>query len=356
MLSHDLFEGVFARAALASDIEVVEAFPSRYDVDIRRRHRWVRGDWQLFPWMFGRRGAASGGMPALGRWKMIDNLRRSLLAPMAVLTLFAGWMMPPAVALIWTTWIVGLLALPRLLPLPFGIVPTRSGVTLRSHFAALGHDILSALAQISLSMILLADTAASMADAILRTIWRLTVSRRHLLEWVTAAHLGGSDLPSVATQYLRMAPGMILGLGACAVAAWVNPTMRPWLVPFALAWAAAPAVARIISQLRVVRPMAPLSNDQARALRLIARRTWRYFETFVTAQENFLPPDNFQETPKPAVASRTSPTNTRPLPAVNGGRPRHGMDRADRCPAPDEGHFADDPADAALSRARLQLA
>lgn len=309
MLSHDLFEGVFARAALASDIEVVEAFPSRYDVDIRRRHRWVRGDWQLFPWMFGRRGAASGGMPALGRWKMIDNLRRSLLAPMAVLTLFAGWMMPPAVALIWTTWIVGLLALPRLLPLPFGIVPTRSGVTLRSHFAALGHDILSALAQISLSMILLADTAASMADAILRTIWRLTVSRRHLLEWVTAAHLGGSDLPSVATQYLRMAPGMILGLGACAVAAWVNPTMRPWLVPFALAWAAAPAVARIISQLRVVRPMAPLSNDQARALRLIARRTWRYFETFVTAQENFLPPDNFQETPKPAVASRTSPTN-----------------------------------------------
>ena len=309
MLSHDLFEGVFARAALASDIEVVEAFPSRYDVDIRRRHRWVRGDWQLFPWIFGPRGAGSGGIPALGRWKMIDNLRRSLLAPMAMLTLFAGWMMPPAVALIWTTWIVGLLALPRLLPLPFGIVPTRTGVTLRSHFAALGHDTLTALGQIALSMILLADTAASMADAILRTIWRLTVSQRHLLEWVTAAHLGDRALPSAAVQYLRMAPGMILGLGACAVAVWVNPVMLPWLVPFALAWAAAPAVARFISRLRVARPMVPLSNDQARTLRLIARRTWRYFETFVTAQENFLPPDNFQETPKPAVASRTSPTN-----------------------------------------------
>ncbi|MDZ4135345.1 MAG: glycosyl transferase, partial [Paracoccaceae bacterium] len=99
LLSHDLFEGVFARAALVSDIEVVEDFPSRYDVDMRRRHRWTRGDWQLLPWLFGARRRDKGGIPALGRWKMIDNLRRSLLAPLAMLTLFAGWMMPPAVAL-----------------------------------------------------------------------------------------------------------------------------------------------------------------------------------------------------------------------------------------------------------------
>ena len=309
MLSHDLFEGVFARAALASDIEVVEDFPSRYDVDIRRRHRWVRGDWQLFPWVFGTRGADTGGIPALGRWKMIDNLRRSLLAPMSMLTLFAGWMMSPAVALIWTTWIVGLLALPRLLPLPFGIVLARSGVTLRSHLAAWGNETLTALEQIALTMILLADTAASMGDAILRTIWRLAVSRRHLLEWVTAAHSGGSAMPSVAGHYRRMAPGVILGLGACAVGAMVNPSMLPWLAPLALAWAIAPAVASLISLLRVARPAARLSGEQARALRLIARRTWRYFETFVTAEENFLPPDNFQETPLPTVATRTSPTN-----------------------------------------------
>ncbi len=309
MLSHDLFEGVFARAALASDVEVVEDFPSRYDVDIRRRHRWARGDWQLLPWVFGKRSASTGGMPALGRWKMIDNLRRSLLAPMAMLALFSGWMMPPAVALVWTTWIVGLLALPRLLPLPFGIVPTRSDVTLRSHFAALGNDTLTALGQVALSMILLANTAASMADAIFRTIWRLAVSRRHLLEWVTAAHSGGVVLPSLAGQYRQMAPGVCLGLGVCAIAAMVNPTMQPWLAPFALAWAFAPAVARFISKVRVARPLAPMSDQQERALRLIARRTWRYFETFVTAEENFLPPDNFQETPKPAIATRTSPTN-----------------------------------------------
>ncbi len=309
MLSHDLFEGVFARAGLVSDIEVVEDFPSRYDVDIRRRHRWTRGDWQLWPWLFGARRHDKGGIPALGRWKMIDNLRRSLLAPTAMLTLFAGWMMPPTIALIWTTWIVCLLALPRLLPLPFGIIPGRAGVILRSHFAALDHDVRAALGQIALTIILLADTAATMADAIIRSVWRLTVSRRHMLEWMTAAQSQGSVRPSVAGQYRRMAPGVILGVGACAVAARFNPAVLPWIVPFALAWAIAPAIARLISLPRVARPAAPLSADQARALRLIARRTWRYFETFVTARENFLPPDNFQETPRPAIANRTSPTN-----------------------------------------------
>jgi cyclic beta-1,2-glucan synthetase len=309
MLSHDLFEGVFARAALASDIEVVEDFPTRYYVDVRRRHRWVRGDWQLVPWVFGSKAADTGGIPALGRWKMIDNLRRSLLAPLAILTLFAGWMMPPAVALIWTTWVVVLLALPRLLPLPFGIVPAKSDVTLQSHFAALGNETLTALGQTALSMILLADTAASMVDAIVRTIWRLSVSHRNMLEWVTAAHSGGSARPSMLAQYAAMAPGVMLGVGACAVAAWVNPAVVLWIAPFALAWLAAPALARMISERRVARPTVPLSHAQARALRLIARQTWRYFETFVTAQENFLPPDNFQETPKPAIAARTSPTN-----------------------------------------------
>jgi cyclic beta-1,2-glucan synthetase len=309
VLSHDLFEGVFARAALASDIEVVEDFPSRYDVDNRRRHRWARGDWQLLPWLFGKPGRDKDGIPALGRWKMIDNLRRSLLAPMAMLTLVSGWMMPPAVALIWTTWTVGLLALPRLLPLPFGVLPESIGVTLRSHFAALANDVQMALAQIALTMIFLADTATVMMDAILRTIWRLTVSRRHMLEWLTAAHAGGSAMPSVIGQYRQMAPGVIVGLSTCAVAARVNPAMIPWLVPFALAWATAPAMARFVSLPRVARRSAQLSDTQSRRLRLIARRTWRYFETFVTAQENFLPPDNFQETPRPAIATRTSPTN-----------------------------------------------
>ena len=309
LLSHDLFEGIFARAALASDIEVVEDFPSRYDVDTRRHHRWVRGDWQLLPWIFGARSDVDGSIPAVGRWKMIDNLRRSLSAPLAVATLFSGWLMAPGVAATWTIVVVVLLALPRLLPLPFGIVPDRSGVTLRSHFAALGNDAVVAVSQIALSLVLLADTAANMLDAILRTGWRLVVSRRYLLEWMTAARSGETAQSTMLGQYRRMAPGVVLGLGVIAMASFVNPAAAPFMVPFALAWLAAPAVARQISLPRVVGPTAPLTGQQTRALRLIARRTWRYFETFVTAEENFLPPDNFQETPKPAIATRTSPTN-----------------------------------------------
>ena len=309
MLSHDLFEGVFARAALASDIEVVEDFPSRYEVDTRRQHRWARGDWQLLSWIFGARRHDGGGIPIVGRWKMIDNLRRSLLAPMAVAALFAGWLMPPAVATLWTIVVLVMLALPRLMPLPFGIVPERAGVTLRSHFAALGNDAVTALTQIGLSLVLLADTAANMLDAIGRTLWRLVVSRKNLLQWVTAARSGGGAQLSVLGQYQRMAPGVVLGLAVCAVAWFANPATATILLPFGLAWAAAPFVARAISLPRVAGPIAPLSTQQAQVLRLIARRTWRYFETFVTAQENFLPPDNFQEIPKPAIATRTSPTN-----------------------------------------------
>lgn len=309
LLSHDLFEGVFARAGLATDIEVVEDFPSRYDVDIGRRHRWVRGDWQLLPWILGRKSAEFGGIPALGRWKMIDNLRRSLLAPMVLLALFLGWLMPPAVAVFWTVWCLTLLTLPRLLSLPFGIIPVGRGVTLRSHFATFGNDARIALAQVVLSWVLLADTAASHLDAIARTAWRLAVSRRHLLEWTAAAHLGGGGLPSIPAQYVRMVPGVVLGLGLCLLAVVINPAVFPLVLPFALAWGVAPVVARQISQSGVAAPLAPLTEAERRRLRLIARRTWRYFETFVTEQENFLPPDNFQETPKPVIANRTSPTN-----------------------------------------------
>ena len=309
MLSHDLFEGIFARAALASDIEVVEDFPARYDVDVRRQHRWARGDWQLLPWIFGARRQEYGGIPLVGRWKMIDNLRRSLLAPLAMLALFAGWMLPPPQALLWTVLIVFMLSMPRLISLPFSLLPTRAGVTLRSHFAALGRDALTALGQVALNLVFLSDTTATMADAICRTAWRLAVSRKHLLEWITAAQTGSSAVPTLPRQYLRMMPGIVLGLGLCVVAGLLNPAVQPLLLVFALLWLAAPAIARAISLPRHMRATAILSARQASALRLIARRTWRYFETFVTAEENHLPPDNFQEIPKSAIATRTSPTN-----------------------------------------------
>src|ERR1019366_9521163 len=113
LLSHDLFEGVFARPGLASDVEVVEEFPARYDVGAIRHHRWARGDWQLLPWIFGH---ATSAIPAVGRWKMLDNLRRTLSAPAAVLALLAGWTLSFHAALIWTLFVVLTIALPTLIP------------------------------------------------------------------------------------------------------------------------------------------------------------------------------------------------------------------------------------------------
>ena len=309
MLSHDLFEGIFARAALASDIEVIEDFPTRYDVDAKRHHRWVRGDWQLWPWLFGARRRAGGNIPAVGRWKMLDNLRRALIAPGTFIALLAGWLLPVSAATVWTVSVLGMLALPRLLTLPFAVVPARKGVSPRIHFAALADDAAQALLQIALNAAFLADTAWQRLDAIIRTLVRLRFSRRHLLEWVTAAQSGAADQPGIVVQYRAMAGGVALGLGSVAVVLLVNPAAWPLGLPFAALWLAAPAVAHRISQPHRANVLARLSADQAQSLRLIARRTWRYFETFVTEADNFLPPDNFQETPRAIVARRTSPTN-----------------------------------------------
>ncbi len=309
MLSHDLFEGIFARAALVSDVEVIEDFPTRYDVAARRQHRWVRGDWQLLPWLSGGAGPIRGGISAVGRWKMFDNLRRALIAPATFVALAGGWLLPLPVAAVWTLAVLGMLALPRLLPLPFAVLPTRAGVSPRAHFSALGADVANALLQVALNIAFLADTAWQMGDAIGRTLARLYFTRRHLLEWLTAAQSGTGNRPGLVGHARAMAGGVALGLGASAAALLFNPSVWPLLMPFAILWAAAPSLAARVSQPRRADLLARLTADQAQSLRLIARRTWRYFETFVTEADNFLPPDNFQETPRAIVARRTSPTN-----------------------------------------------
>ena len=305
MLSHDLFEGVFARAGLASDIDVVEAFPARYGVATRRQHRWVRGDWQLLPWLLRK----NSGLLPLGRWKMTDNLRRALVAPLSVAALFAGWLMPLPVALAWTIAVLLMLALPHLVGLPFAVLPGRAGITSRSHVAALVADTRRAAAQIGLNIAFLADTAWQMADAFLRTAIRLTITRKHLLQWVTAAASGAGARPGFFGQYAKMAGGVTLGLGTCMLAFALNSTTWPVVAPFALLWLAAPALAYHVSRPQPTKVTVPLDATQAQHLRLIARRTWRYFETFVTESDNFLPPDNFQEIPVPKTFHRTSPTN-----------------------------------------------
>ncbi|MFN2323375.1 MAG: glucoamylase family protein, partial [Trueperaceae bacterium] len=308
MLSHDLFEGVFARAGLATDVEVVEASPSRYDVAVKRQHRWTRGDWQLLPWLFGRRSGPLA-VPLLGRWKMLDNLRRSLLAPAALLALVSSWFLGPIGSAVGVAFVLGALVVPAFLPAFYAVVPRRSGVVFRNHLATLRADVGRSASQALLAVAFLPDTAWWMVDAIVRTLARVFRTRRHLLEWTTAAQQARGPRLGVAGFYRAMAGGTLVALGAAAAALVLAPASA-WLVaPFAVLWAAAPTIASRISRPPSATHRRALTPADATELRLVARRTWRFFETFVTAEERHLPPDNFQEDPNPVVARRTSPTN-----------------------------------------------
>ncbi|TXL68166.1 GH36-type glycosyl hydrolase domain-containing protein [Zeimonas arvi] len=314
LLSHDLFEGSFARSGLASDIEIVEEFPARYDVATARQHRWARGDWQLAPWILGRGHAADGDrrmstVPPLGRWKMLDNLRRSLSAPVALAALMAGWALPLWAAVTWTGFVAATIAVSTLLPVLAGLTLRHSRLSARSRVHALATELRLALSQTALLLVFLAHQAWLMADAIGRTLFRLIVSHRHLLDWVTAAQAKVGRRLELAGFYRQMSRGVAIGVAA-AIFVWLaGRDAWPVAAPFVFAWLASPAVARwsSLSPGMAERPQISLAN--VRTLRQIARRTWRYFENFVTTADNMLPPDNFQEDPHPAIAHRTSPTN-----------------------------------------------
>ena len=304
MLSHDLFEGVFARAGLATDVEVIEEFPARYDVAISRQHRWARGDWQLLPWILYR-----SSLPPLGRWKMLDNLRRSLTAPMTVAGLFCGWWLNVDQAGFWTGFLLLTIALPALLPVLAGIVPRRGGGSLRGHFRELGTSLRLAGTQMALLVFLLGEQACQMGDAVVRTLARLFITRRRLLEWTTADQVQAGLSHDVIGHYRRMPGTVVLSVLTLAAASVSAPGVWALALPFAFLWLKAPAIAWWASRTPPGGDGPAAAPEDLRALRLIARRTWRFFETFVTAGENMLPPDNFQEDPKPVVAHRTSPTN-----------------------------------------------
>ncbi len=306
MLSHDLFEGIFARSALVTDVEVVEEYPERYTVAASRQHRWTRGDWQLLPWLTG----TGGGLPALGRWKMTDNLRRSLLPPAALACLFLGWGFLPAWnAALWTLGIVLLGVIPPLLPALSGAMPRGRRHTFESRAKAVLGDFSQALAFSAANLIFLAHQAGFMADAIIRTLYRLSVSHKNLLEWTTAAQAASSPTPGPAAHYRLMAASAATGLAALALAYTRSGWLSLLIAAFAVAWLAAPAAAFWASRVPKLADTQKVSTDNIRALRMTARRTWRYFEAFVRDVDSMLPPDNYQEDPDPRIAHRTSPTN-----------------------------------------------
>ncbi|HBO3986802.1 TPA: glycosyl transferase [Pseudomonas aeruginosa] len=308
MLSHDLFEGVFARAGLASDVEVVEEFPARYDVAARRQHRWTRGDWQLLPWVLGRRHAGAA-VPPVGRWKMVDNLRRSLLAPASLLAFVLCAWLPWPQSLKGMGLMMLALAVPAFLPGLSGLRPPRTGIGLGSHMRLLASDLRMASLQAAWALALLPDQAWRAMDAIARTLARLYVTHRHLLEWTTAAQTAARPRPGMAGFYGQMAGGLLLAVVLAVGVGLFSPAAWPVGLPLFALWLAAPALAWRASRRSPLAPSGATDAADALALRRTARRTWRFFETFVTPAEHMLPPDNFQEDPKPVVAHRTSPTN-----------------------------------------------
>ncbi len=311
LLSHDLFEGIFARAGLASDIELVDEYPARYAAATARSHRWVRGDWQLLSWVFGCGPAGVArrrrSITMLGRWKMFDNLRRSLMAPASMITLVIAWTLPLPYAALWTAFVVAMLAIPNLPPLLAGLLPRHTGIALRSHVLAVAADVRLAATRTALTLALLAHQAWLMCDAIGRTLYRLFVSRRSLLEWVTAQEQNSKRL-DVAGHYRLMAGALVISLAVLGLAAAGQVSLL-FAVPFTLLWLSSPLMACWVSQPSRVAELQPVSDVDAHALRLVARRAWHYFDTFVTPADNMLPPDNFQEEPRPVLAHRTSPTN-----------------------------------------------
>jgi cyclic beta-1,2-glucan synthetase len=312
LLSHDLFEGIFARAGLVTDVELFEEFPTDYEVAAGRQHRWARGDWQLLPWVLrGGAGAATrrSWIPPIGLWKILDNLRRTLSAPAAGLTLVAGWVLPQSPPLVWTAFVLATIAVPPLLPALDEILPERSGISKRTHLRSVGRAFAIAGSQIALGITLLAHQAWLMSDAIGRTLLRLYVTHRRLLEWTTAAQAKAELSRDITGEYRRMRGALLLPALAAILIVLLRPSSAVVAAPFLVLWVLSPLVARWVS-----RPPAPASRQRlapadTAILRSTARRTWRFFETFVGPEDSFLPPDNFQEDPKPVLAHRTSPTN-----------------------------------------------
>ncbi|MDX3928377.1 MAG: glucoamylase family protein [Shinella sp.] len=306
VLSHDLLEGSMARCALVTDIELVEDFPTRYEVETSRQHRWARGDWQLLPYIFG----PSSGVSMLGRWKMYDNLRRTLIPVGWLVASVMGWYyMEPWQALIWQIVLIFLLFVAPTLSLVSSLMPRRSDIVARAHVHSVLSEIRAANAQVALRIVFIAHSAALMADAIIRSLYRLLVSRKHMLEWRTAAQVHSSAGGDIRSYYRSMWQAPALAAVSVALAA-VSKTGLPFIgVPFALVWALSPAIAWYVSQSAETEDKLFVPEDVVADLRKIARRTWRYFEEFVNAEQHYLPPDNFQETPHPVLAERTSPTN-----------------------------------------------
>ena len=325
LLSHDLIEGNYARAGLATDIIVYDDYPPTYTAHARRKHRWIRGDWQLLPWLRARVPGPDGLEPnrlsLVSRWKILDNLRRSLVEVSQLALILAGWTILPGSPIRWTLLGIGAIAAPWVISLLLAALRPPGDKSWRAYYAAIGRDAGNSANQIALAVIFLPHQAWLSLDAIGRTLARLYVTRRHLLEWQAAAQVQRATAGTYVEHWQAMsrpaALSAIVALAITGVAAWrlaavggsvaVLWPMELAVWPLTLLWMLSPVVATQLASPATEDGGIPVSSrDLAQRY---AERHWRFFDRFVGEATHWLAPDNVQCDPVEQVAMRTSPTN-----------------------------------------------
>ncbi len=312
ILSHDLLEGCYARSGLLSDAQLYEEYPSRYSADVSRRHRWIRGDWQIASWLMSRvpgpgKSRQRNPLSILSQWKIFDNLRRSLVPAALTLMLLLGWMVLSPLWL-WTLAVIGILLIPPLAASVPELFRKPDDVSLMQHLAAAVRSAGRHFAQAAFTLACLPYEAYFSLDAMMRTAWRILVARKRLLEWSPSGNPYRDRRADLVASYRSMWIAPAIAAAAVISLALSRTVALAVAGPMLALWVASPAVVWWIC-----RPLAPrsprLTAEQVLFLRKLSRKTWAFFETFVGPEDHWLPPDNYQEYRVAVVAHRTSPTN-----------------------------------------------
>ncbi|HMJ45908.1 MAG TPA: hypothetical protein VK498_01175, partial [Ferruginibacter sp.] len=310
ILSHDLLEGCYARAGLITDVQLYEEYPLRYDTDMKRRHRWIRGDWQIAKWILPfvpayDRKLHKNTISLFSRWKIFDNVRRSLVPLCMLLLLLFGWTMSSA-SWFWTLVVSLIVVLPPIINFFLELFRKPPDVIFLQHFIYTSRSGLNSFYQQLLDLTFLPYEVYLNTDAILRTLWRMFISRKKLLQW--DPYSIDSSKRSVLNSYKNMWFEPVFAILVFIYLIIYQPVAFFIALPFLLFWMSAPLIAFFISH-----PLPPvkmaISEKQTIYLRMLSRKIWAFFERFVSAEDNWLPPDNYQEEPVERVAHRTSPTN-----------------------------------------------
>ena len=312
VLSHDLLEGCYARSGLLSEVLLYEQYPNNYLSDVARRTRWIRGDWQLLNWLKPNVRKADGTqdknpLSALSYWKLFDNLRRSLVAPFSLLLLFCSLLWVPN-PFYWLSVLLLVWLMPTVLAVVHDLLNKPARRPLGQHLLLVTTGALKRFSRIGLNFTTLPHEAGYALYAIAVTLWRLGYSQRNLSQW--ASHSPDNDLAKTSPVrfYRAMWLNVVSGVALIALTAYFAPPFLAIALPVGVVWCLAPLLLSWMSRQPVPHAFAP-NKEQKLLLRQTSREIWAFFETFVTAKENWLPPDNYQEALPPVIAHRTSPTN-----------------------------------------------